>query len=478
MSEKQIGIAAWGTYVPATRLPFALIGGHAPKDGGPERSVAAYDEDAITMAVEAARRALANHAVHASKSGEVSTSLYFASTTNPYAEKLGAAVIAKALDLPRTTRTADFGGSLRCGTTALLAAVDAVAAGSVERAVVVAADCRLAPPRSALERNFGDAAVAFVVTGAGASAILDAQTSINNEMLDVWRTADDRFVRSWEDRFVTQHGYGDTVPEVVAQLLDGASVDVASIAHVALYAPDARSHASMAAQVGVSADNLVDPLFGRVGNCGAAFAPLLLAAGLEAAAAGERVASVSYGDGADATVWTVTKSAAVAPNLQEQLSNRRAVRSYDSYLASRRLVETGVDSRAGTGIAATTHWRDRDEDISFRGERCRRCGTYHFPAQRVCYGCAAKDDFESVALSHRSGKLLSYTFDNFFPTPEPPLVAGMVEINGGCRVYLQLCDVDPKQVRCDLPLRFVFRKIHEAGAKPNYFWKAQPTQSE
>ena len=225
----------------------------------------------------------------------------------------------------------------------------------------------------------------------------------------------------------------------------------------------------------------MDPMFGRLGNCGAAFAPLLLAAALEASQKGDRILSVAYGDGGEASSWTVTGQAQLAQRAEhgatiaDQLATRRPLRSYDSYLAARRLVETGVDSRGGTGIPATTHWRERDQDISLRAERCRQCGTQHFPAQRICYGCAAKDDFEPVRLSDKQGKLMSYTFDSFFPTPEPPLVAGMVEVDGGCRIYLQLCDVDPKSVRCDMPVAFVFRKIHEAGAKPNYFWKARPT---
>ena len=47
------GIVSFGAYVPATRLPLALIAGRPAKEGGPERAVAAHDEDAVTMAVAA-----------------------------------------------------------------------------------------------------------------------------------------------------------------------------------------------------------------------------------------------------------------------------------------------------------------------------------------------------------------------------------------------------------------------------------------
>ena len=72
----------------------------------------------------------------------------FASTTHPFREKQGAALLARALDLPREVRTVDTSGSLRAGLQALRVALDAVAAGSSRRVLVVASDCRLAAPGS------------------------------------------------------------------------------------------------------------------------------------------------------------------------------------------------------------------------------------------------------------------------------------------------------------------------------------------
>ena len=69
--------------------------------------------------------------------------------------------------------------------------------------------------------------------------------------------------------------------------------------------------------------------------------------------------------------------------------------------------------------------------------------------------------------------MLSYTFDFFFPTAEPPTIVVMTEVEG-CRVQVQLADATPEQVKLELPVEYVFRKIHDAGGKPNYFWKASP----
>src|SRR5262245_37723023 len=108
--SRMSGIAAYGAYVPPTRLPLALISGRPAKEGGPEKAVAYYDEDSVTMAVAAALDCLTGF----DRSGV--DAVYFASTTYPLAEKQGAVLIAKALDLRRNVQTLDFGGSLRAGT--------------------------------------------------------------------------------------------------------------------------------------------------------------------------------------------------------------------------------------------------------------------------------------------------------------------------------------------------------------------------
>ena len=469
------GIVSYGAYVPTCRLPLSVIAGRAAREGGPERSVVAFDEDSVTMAVAAARDCLAGF-----DPAQVDA-VFFASTTSPYHEKQAASIVARAVGLRRDVRAVDIAGSLRAGTSAIVSAVDAVKAGTARTALVVSADCRLAAPRSPLERNLGDAAAAVLVGSDGVIAELEHAHAVADEILDVWRAEGDRFVSTWEDRFVVEQGYLACLGEAVAGLLESSGAGAGEFARVALYAPDARSHGRVARQLGFEAGQLQDPMFGRVGSCGAAFAPLLLVAALQDAAAGDRLLVASYGDGAEALALKVTAQVAkLAPRdaVAGSLNDRRALGSYDAYLAARNLAPGQHDRRDGAGIAATVHHRDRDADIGFTGARCRGCGTVHFPAQRVCYQCHARDDFEPVRLADGSGRVMSYTFDYFFPTPEPPLVAAMIEADEGSRVYLQMTDVVPDEMRCDLPVEFVFRKIHEVGGKPNYFWKARPRASE
>jgi hydroxymethylglutaryl-CoA synthase len=457
------GINAYGAYVPMLRLALG-------KKGGPEKAVANWDEDAVTMAVAAAidcLRGVDRNSVDA---------VLFASTSYPFKEKQGAALIAKALDCRRDVYTADVGDSLRAGTNALRAGLDAITAGSAKRVLVVAGETRMAAPRTGLEANIGDGAAAFLLGADDVIATLERAHTVSDEIIDVWRTDGDPFVHTWEDRFVVDHGYRANVVEVVRGLLAKAQIAPKDVTKAVLFGPDARSHAAVAKQLGFEGAQVQEPLFGRLGNAGAAFTPLLLAAALAEAKAGQRLVVVSYGDGADALLFTTTPQV-------ERLEGRRGVfwhlgrraelPTYDMYLRFRQLLATEHDRRAGAGLSATKHFRDRDADITLRAQKCRRCGQVQFPRQRVCYTCFAKDEFDAVRLSDRIGTVKSFTFDNFAGSPNPPLVAGIVDVDGA-RLYIQMTDVDPKEVKLGMPVELVFRKIHEAGGTPNYFWKSTP----
>jgi 3-hydroxy-3-methylglutaryl CoA synthase/uncharacterized OB-fold protein len=468
------GILSYGAYVPPTRIGFGTLAGRParPDEKGPERAVAWADEDCVTMGVTAAAHCLRGF----DRTGV--DALFFASTTHPFAEKQTAALVARALDLRRDVATSDLGGSLRAGTGALRAALDAVAAGTARRALVVASDCRPAAPGSALERGFGDGAAAFLVGEGEAIAGLAGAFALADEIVDVWRAAEDRFVHAWEERFVVQEGFGPNLLEAVRGLLGRLGWAPAEVARAALYAPDERSHAGLARALGLPPGALQDPLFGRLGNAGAAFAPLLFVAALEQARPGEKLLLASYGDGAEALAFATTaqiEKLEPRRGVAWHLARRRAVRTADAWLRARGLGAKEYEPPRDAGLSATVHFRERDPDLAFKGQRCRACGAVQFPPQRVCESCFRKDDFDPVRLSDQSGRVVTYTFDYFFPTPEPPTLVTICEVQGA-RIHLQLVNTTAEQVRIGLPVEFVFRRVHQVGGRPNYYWKATPLE--
>src|SRR5258706_8550869 len=144
-----IGIVSYGSYVPYRRLKRAAIAQvlGMPADKG-ERAVASFDEDSVSMAVEAARDAL-----RATDPTSIDA-LVFATTPPPYADKLNAALVGAGAQLPLELRAADTTGSVRAGLTALLQAADAVRGGA-GRALAALADARLAAPEAKAQRTNG-----------------------------------------------------------------------------------------------------------------------------------------------------------------------------------------------------------------------------------------------------------------------------------------------------------------------------------
>jgi hydroxymethylglutaryl-CoA synthase len=458
------GIVACGAWIPARRLPLPLLAGKAAREDAPERALAWADEDALTMAVEAARDCLRGR-----DRGDIDL-LLFASTTGPFAEKQGAAIIAAALALAPGVRTVDVGSSLRGGTQALLLALDAVRAGSARSALVVVADCREGAPGSALETNGGDAAAAFLVgTGATLVELVDS-ASESSEIVDVWRRHGDRFVHAWEERFVIAHGYLEPARAAVRRLHERGRFDTGACDHLVLSAPDRRSHETLARALGGVA-SVADPLFGSVGACGSAHALLQLVALAETAAPGAIALLLNHGDGADALGLRFRRKAEA--RMSARLARRLPLTSPEQYRRARELLVTEYAGNDFQGIAATVHHRERAEDLALTGQRCA-CGHAQFPRERICAACGVADRFTDEVFAERGGRLLTYTLDAFFPTPEPPTAVGVVQVDDGPRIYLQLTDLPAAEVKLGMALEFTFRRIHTVGGRPNYFWKCRP----
>jgi hydroxymethylglutaryl-CoA synthase len=473
------GIVSYGAYIPLWRISRDTIaaGWGRPSLGG-ERSVANNDEDAVTMAVEAVLDCLSG------VEREKVDGLYFASTTAPFREKQCAALVAAAADLRADIITMDFGNSLRAGTAALRAAVDAVNSGSAQNVMVVAADCRLAYPRSDYEQNFGDGAAAFLVSKSGAPvATVDGSYSVSNEMYDVWRLDKDIFVQSWEDRFIIEHGYLENMYKAVSGLMKKYSLDMKSLNKAVFYAPTARAQQTLARQVGLDVKTqLQDLLINNVGVCGSAHALMMLVAALEDAKGGETFLLASYGDGSDAFIIKVTGQVIKARDgrrgIKGFLNSKRALPSYERYLSYRGLVEAQPGEPFRLFPSSSASWRERNWAIRFHGSRCRDCGLITFPIQRVCYGCRSKDNYEEVRLSDKKGKIYTFSLDSLAGRSDDPMVPHIVIESelGNTRIYSIMTDCDPSEIKIGMTVEMTFRRLYEGGGMYNYFWKCRPVR--
>jgi hydroxymethylglutaryl-CoA synthase len=463
-----LGITAAGAYVPRYRLPREVIarewGSHA---AGGEKAVANHDEDSLTLAVGAAL-GLGDAAASAD-------AVFFATTTAPWAEKQGAATIAAVLDLPSATRTLDFTDTLRAGTSALLAALDALAGGA-RRVLVAAGECRLGEPDSSAEQSYGDAGAALVVGTESGVAEVVAVHSLADEFVGTWRTSAQEYPHAFPGGFETRFGYGRVLGEAVRAVLGKAGVTADALATVILPTPSPRAPLGLAKALGLDPKRqLQDGFWATLGDAGSAQPLLMLAAALERARAGELILVAGYGDGADAVVLRATGApATAAASVASQIEVKRTLASYGRYARFRRLMRK--EAPAPDPTSPPVLFRDRRELLPLYGGRCPACGTVQFPKHRVCIECGHGGGLEDRRLARR-GRLFTFTNDYLYDSPDPPVSHAVVDLEGGGRLYCQLTDCEPERVEIDMPLELTFRKVHEGGGFPHYFWKARPAHA-
>jgi 3-hydroxy-3-methylglutaryl CoA synthase len=466
VSAGGFGILACGSYVPRGRLSQRVIadahGWFAPSlksSKSQSRSFCNWDEDSLTMAVEASRNCI-------SASMNIA-SIELASTTQVFADRSNSGVLREALDIEDSVALADSGGSLRAASSALSRALADMGDGN---RLIVASDCVESKPASASEPVTGHAAAGIVVGHGEPVATLRGAASLHQDFVDHYRAAGDRFSYSLEARWARDAGYRKQVTEVFARALESAGIAANGIDQLAVSGPPPLPR-SIAKALGF-ADTGAD-LQQSIGFCGAAQPLLLLNELLASARSGDTVALLSVGQGIDVLVFDVISEGAGPVNrdgLQEE--------NYCRYLALRDLLEleTGIRAERDNRTVLAAFWRKHDAITGFKGGHCSECGTLQFPPSKVCVSCSAEGSQKPRRLADMQGKVRSFTEDWLAFTPRPPLVFGNVGFEDHANVMMEFTDVEPGQLEVGMPvdLRFRVKDFDDKRGFRRYFWKSSP----
>jgi hydroxymethylglutaryl-CoA synthase len=379
------GIAAVGAYAPDLRIDadsFAEVWGSSPR-GIETKAVPDADEDALTMAAEAARRALDAGDCEGATVGF----LAFATTTPPLEEEDLTARLGSVLGVPSRAVRQAFGASTRAGTRALVAGLDAAYDGP---GLVVAGDCPRGDPHDGHEHAAGAGAAAFLLERDAPAEVVARSEYATPYPGTRFRRAGSGSV---EGPGVTSYDRR-AFSEALSGAVDGLEADV-DVDAAAMQAPDGGMPYRAAGAVGVDAGTVgTCATVADLGDTGAASVPLSLARALDDG--DDRVLAASFGSGAGADALLVERHDEVPTDLD---LDGEVELSYAEYLQRRGEITPGEPTGGGAYVPIPTWRRSLPQRHRLVAGRCPECGGLTFPPEGACNDCGALVDLEDVPLS-------------------------------------------------------------------------------
>jgi len=337
------GILGYGTYVPRYRVKIAEIAavwGKQAQDierslGIQEKAVPARDEDAVTLALEAASNAVRHAGISAADIGVC----FVGSESHPYAVNPTATIVAELLGVGNTYLAADLEFACKAATTGLVSVSGLVAADQVEMGLIIGSDTAQAAPHDVLEYTAGSAAAAIIVgkaTDAARIATITATASYSSDTPDFWRRDGVRFP-SHGGRFTGEPAYFAHVIGAASLLLEKTTMQPSDFSYCIFHSPNGKFPQDVAKRLGFTPQQLAPSrLVDQIGNPYSASAFMSLCTVLDVARSGEKIFLVSYGSGAGSDAFVITVESGIeqkrpSVSIRARLEEKEYI-SYVDYL--------------------------------------------------------------------------------------------------------------------------------------------------
>lgn len=307
-----VGIVGYGAYIPRNRIKVEAIAAEWGADAKSyrkgllveEKSVPSPDQDTITLAVEASRRALQRAGIDPVKIGAV----YVGSESHPYAVKPSGTVLAEAIGATPDVHCADFEFACKAGSEAMFVAMQLVKAGEMDYALAVGADTSQGAPGDALEYTASAGAAAYIMGKSDLLAVCEHTYSFMTDTPDFWRR-EHQYYPQHGARFTGEPAYFKHIYNCGKNLMEKAGLKPADFRFAVFHQPNGKFPLKVGKRLGFSSEQMKQGLLcPKIGNTYSGASPLGLTAALDAAQPGDRILMVSFGSGAgsDGFVWRVT----------------------------------------------------------------------------------------------------------------------------------------------------------------------------
>jgi len=439
-----------------------------------EKTVAAFDEDEITLGVESAERALEAARV----SGDQVGYLAFASVGAPPG---AAALAALALGGPRAAAV-DFRGSGPPFAAALHAACD-YAEATGDHALVIVADALRARVDDPAEHPLGAAGAAFVLSRTSPVQLVSS-TFGGSASLESSRLGADALVRS--------PAGDDPSPAALRLALSRLFASGFAADSFDFIAGPERAGGPMAVTHSPEklAEGAAPPAnLPRTGDTGAASAALALISALEAAAPEDQVLLAdAEGASAAAMALKIGGRPAGIESFRAAVEEPRVHLSWHAYLGHRRYLPDPLPThtRSEGAYVSPASWEETQEArLRLLCSRCRTCGVMRHPPREACPDCGGADlepfrarpvgVIHSVTRISRGGAPSEFALQQ---TLVGDYGVAVVDLVDGLRTVAQMAAGDPRAVAIGQGVSLRLRRLFEQEGRVRYGLKAVLTTGE
>ena len=333
-SKTRVAILGYGAYVPRYRLPTSEIA-RVWKGGGSgpnlEKSVASMDEDTVTMAIDAARKAMKMAGI------ENLGAIFVGTESKPYAVKPTSTIVAQALGQHHTL-AADLEFACKAGTEAMQVVTGLVGSGMINAGLAIGMDTAQGRPGDDLEYTAASGGAAFVLgkLSKKAVAVIECSTSFVSDTGDFWRRAHQRYPRHLS-RFTGEPAYFFHIESSVSTLFKETGHKPSDFRYAVFHQPNPRFPVEIATRLGFTMDQiktgLLNPL---IGNTYAGSSPIGLAAVLDEAKPVDKILLASFGSGAGSDAFCIevldgiTRTRGINPTVRSMMERSTKI-DYSTY---------------------------------------------------------------------------------------------------------------------------------------------------
>ena len=254
-----VGIMTYGVYIPRYRIKIGEIarvwGANANDISGGlgvfEKSVPDLDEDTATIAVEAARNALARREIDPGEIGAV----YVGSESHPYAVKPTACTVGEAIGATPNMTAADYEFACKAGTAGIQTCMGLVKSNMVKYGLAIGSDVAQGAPSDALEYTAAAGGAAFLIGNENPIASIHHTCSYTTDTPDFWRREGQDYPRHG-GRFTGDPGYFKHVEGAVRLCFAQTGKNPGDYDYAVFHQPNAKFPQRVAKILGFSGEQI------------------------------------------------------------------------------------------------------------------------------------------------------------------------------------------------------------------------------